>query len=222
MKLSTKKRLRRLKTALIKSCIIVGILLPSLAIIVKCQSNKIDSIESNSNDINFATSDTEDVPTHSYECCNPIYLQDYNEEQLQLLQAIQETNFYDKWNIPIYDESLVTSVAKVITIEAGGVNNDYWQQLVGYVLLNRLASTSFPNTIEEILNDGYAEETIEKYKNDYFTEQAFKNAEIVVSNYYNDTIPVPKNLVYQAEFPQGENWYHIGNTYFGVNPKLPD
>ena len=104
--------------------------------------------------------------------------------------------------------------------EAGGVSNDYWQQLVGYVLLNRVKSSAYPNTISEVLKAGYATETVQKYNSISVTDKALRNAEIVVANYYNNTIPVPENLVYQSEFPQGESWLQIGNTFFGINPSL--
>ena len=105
--------------------------------------------------------------------------------------------------------------------EAGGVKDDYWQQLVGYVFLNRLDSSYYPDSVDGVLKEGYAPETIQNFNNIVITNKTLKNAKIVVNNYYSGSLPVPRNLVYQAEFSQGKPWKHIGNTYFGINPNLP-
>ena len=45
---------------------------------------------------------------------------------------------------------------------------------------------------------------------------------IVLKNYYDGTISVPRNLVYESEFKQGNNIFlHVGNTYFCIREDLP-
>ena len=181
------------------------------------------------------TEDTEDTENNFYECCNP---EDYKlyERNLYKVLNIQKNNFQERMKMkvvfktekratPVGNSSesadeLVNAVAHVIMCEAGGVSDDYWQQLVGYVLLNRVKSSAFPDTISEVLQKGYAIETIQKYSSIKITDRALKNAQVVVEHYYNNDMPVPSNLVYQAEFPQGETWKQIGNTYFGIAPNL--
>ena len=180
------------------------------------------------------TEDTEETENNFYECCNP---EDYKlyERNLYKVLNIQKNNFQERMkmksvfkseekavsvNTSVSSDELVDAVARVIMCEAGGVSDDYWQQLVGYVLLNRVKSSSFPNNISEVLQKGYAKETIQKYSSIKITDRALKNAQIVVHHYYNNDMPFPSNLVYQAEFPQGETWTQIGNTYFGIAPNF--
>lgn len=181
------------------------------------------------------TEDTKETENGLYECCNP---EDYKfyESNLYKILNIQENNFHERMKMKVVfktekkatsvgnssadSDELVNAVARVIMCEAGGVSDDYWQQLVGYVLLNRVKSSAFPDTVLGVLKSGYANETIQKYSSIKITDRALKNAQIVVEHYYNNDMPVPSNLVYQAEFPQGETWKQIGNTYFGIAPNL--
>lgn len=112
-------------------------------------------------------------------------------------------------------EYMVNFIAHLINGEAGL----YWctdehQQLVGYVFCNRVRAKDFPNTFEGVLKGGYAcayDGNFDKTP----TQRARQNAKIVVDNYLAGTIPVSKDLIYQAEFVQGSSIYkHMGNTYF--------
>ena len=115
-------------------------------------------------------------------------------------------------------------LSAIIFAEAGGVSRthpnedaDLWQQYVGYVIMNRVDSKGFPNSIHDVLyqRGQYDSKTKEKVEKGKVTEQSTKNAIIVLKNYYSGQIPVPRNMVFQAEFPQGTSVYvHIGNTYF--------
>lgn len=149
--------------------------------------------------------------------------------QIQQLKVQQEQT-------PKYSEYEKMALAKIIYAEAGGVysekckkqaaeagiTSDIWQQLVGYVVMNRLDSKYYPDTIEGVLKNGYAQESIDKFYAGYYDENSVRNAEIVLENYYNVTIPVPRNLVYQAEFKQGTIYLHVGNTYFGLDANLEE
>lgn len=128
-----------------------------------------------------------------------------------------------------YSEYKLFSLAKIISAEAGGVysdsckkaaeaagiTSDIWQQYVGYVFLNRVESKYFPDSYEEVMKQGYAKETIDKFYKDFCTKEALKNAKICLDNYYSGNCPVSKKLVYQAEFKQGDSIFlKVGNTYF--------
>lgn len=218
-----RKKIEEIGIALVKSCIILCILLPLSATVVK-------------NHINDSSPETYDT----YECCNIENIENHINIQKNILQNIQKNNFEERHNIEStyisyvstndndnvndnfsVNDNLVDSVSRIIMCEAGGVKDDYWQQLVGYVFLNRLDSSYYPDSVDGVLKEGYAPETIQNFNNIVITNKALKNAKIVVNNYYSGSLPVPRNLIYQAEFSQGRPWKHIGNTYFGINPNLP-
>ena len=224
----------------IKIGVILIIAIPILILTLPHDNNVTASQSSIDSGTTIVGEITEKVSTNtfsssSYECCDSKKFKNYENNYFFKILDVQQNNFQERMkmksifsiskkadssiNTLSYDE-LVNQVARVIMCEAGGVSNDYWQQLVGYVLLNRVKSSAYPNTISEVLKAGYATETVQKYNSISVTDKALKNAEIVVANYYNNTIPVPENLVYQSEFPQGESWLQIGNTFFGINPSL--
>lgn len=188
----------------------------------------------------------ESYPSMTSECCQPIpesFLIEYEQKAESQFLAIQRQNFYDRMDIETNNENYleedIFSLAKIISAEAGnvdskyyakqikkaGITSDIWQQMVGYVVMNRVYQSDrfFPNTIEEVFYQGnaYAKPSKERYENDFVTDSALRNAEIVISNYYNDTVPVPRNMVYQAEFEQGITYLCVGNTFFGIAPNLP-
>lgn len=129
-----------------------------------------------------------------------------------------------------YSDYELISLAKVIFSEAGcaycsrhaqqaydaGITPDIWQQYVGYVFMNRISSSKFPNTIEGVLRGGYDSYTIQRFEAGIYSEESLRNAAIVLENYYNGTIPVPSTMVFQAEFPQGSTYLKVGRTYFGL------
>lgn len=90
--------------------------------------------------------------------------------------------------------------------------NDEAQIAVASVIMNRVESDKFPNTIFEVLVQPgqYA------FVNDEIIwgepdERAIKNAEYV---YWNGS-QIPENVLFQAEFLQGSGvWKQIDNQYF--------
>lgn len=171
-------------------------------------------------------------PLLTAECCEIIsqpFLMETSvteEASNDVILTTQAQAYVDRREVKIalsLPEDVVLSLAKIIASEAANVKDDFWQQAVGYVVMNRVDSKNYPNTIEGVFysGDAYAEESRQRYEEGYVTDQCIENAKIVLQNYYEGTIPVPKNLVFQSEFPQGETWLHIGNTYFGIDPNLP-
>lgn len=183
----------------------------------------------------------------THECCQPIpdsFLMEYEKKAETEILAIQRQNYKDRMAIdPINEDYLQDEIfllAKIISAEAGnvdskyyqeeikkaGITSDIWQQMVGYVVMNRVYQSDkfFPNTIEEVFyqDNAYAETSHERYENDFCTESALRNAKIVIEHYYMGNVPYPRNMVYQAEFPQKEIYLTVGNTYFCIDPDLPD
>lgn len=122
-----------------------------------------------------------------------------------------------------YDE--LYCMAVVIYNEAGGNNcTDEQRELVGYVVLNRVNDTRYPNTIREVLEQpgqyqglGKAGVNFAKRSSDpkeaKSLERAWLTAKKVLENRNN--IPIPSNVIFQAAFKQGIGLYkQIGNTYF--------
>lgn len=147
----------------------------------------------------------------------------------------QYTNYIERHNNTVVDddlkikyttadeiyETVTYPLAKIIYAE-GGNQNDEFQQNVGYVVLNRVESKYYPNSIEDVFfsSDAYAETSRDRYRNNEVSEKAIENAKIVVEQYFNNAIPVSPARVFQAEFKQGIDIYQIGNTFFGSDPQI--
>lgn len=104
-------------------------------------------------------------------------------------------------------------LARLVYAEAGGESDEH-QQAVASVVLNRMNSDKFPDSIDEVIYQRnplqYAcieDGNIDKIPD----ERAIKNAYYI---WDNGSI-LPDNVLYQAEFKQGSGVYkQIGNTYF--------
>lgn len=104
-------------------------------------------------------------------------------------------------------------LARLVYAEAGRESDEH-QQAVASVVLNRMNSDKFPDSIDEVIYQRnplqYAcieDGNIDKIPD----ERAIKNAYYI---WDNGSI-LPDNVLYQAEFKQGSGVYKkIGNTYF--------
>lgn len=104
-------------------------------------------------------------------------------------------------------------LARLVYAEAGNKTDEH-QQYVASVVLNRMNSDKFPNSIDEVIYQRnplqYAcieDGNIDKIP----SERAIKNAYYI---WDNGSI-LPENVLYQAEFMQGSGLYKkIDNTYF--------
>lgn len=123
-------------------------------------------------------------------------------------------------NEEIYQE-YIYPLAKIIYAEGGNMSDEF-QRNVGYVVLNRIDSKYYPNTLNDVFfsDDAYAETSRERFLEEKVSEQALENAKIVINEYFNGTIPVCPAMVYQAEFKQGVDIFQIDNTYFGCNSRI--
>lgn len=110
-----------------------------------------------------------------------------------------------------YNEDDFYIMSHVIMAEAGGCS---WEHMIGVgsVVLNRVNHEAFPNTIKEVVyqKGQYAcmwDGNYEKTPN----EQSEQAARYLLEN----GSQMPSNVVWQAEFVQGNGIYkQIGNTYF--------
>ena len=99
---------------------------------------------------------------------------------------------------PTYDD--LFWLALVIQMEAGSNwLTDEHQLKVGNVVLNRVAHPDFPNTIHGVLHQPGQYCFIIRGVRQQPSERAFANAQRLL----NGERPLPANVVFQAEFPQG-------------------
>lgn len=153
-----------------------------------------------------------------------IWFQAYQEKQ-ELLEKYE--NFkkeYEKEKVnaekakaPSYSEEDLTLLAKLIYAEAGSNwLTDEHQQLVGNVVLNRVKSSKFPNTLEGVIYQSGQYSTAKKLKNITPDARTINNAKILLEG----TRVCPDDILYQANFPQGTYTYKVindsvlGKTYF--------
>lgn len=124
---------------------------------------------------------------------------------------------------PMVSEDDIELLAKLITAEQGYVENyedefEYEERayLCGSVVINRMKSEKFPNTLKEV---------IYQHKGDKYQYQCVKNGAInrdydeiaweVAEELLTVGTTIPENVLFQAEFVQADGVYRqIGNTYF--------
>lgn len=114
---------------------------------------------------------------------------------------------------PPYSMEDLECLAHVINGEAG-VESERCKYYVGSVVLNRVASKHYPNTIQDVVfQSGQYQCT---WDGNYDREPSDACYEIAEDLLVNGS-SLPSNVLYQAEFKQGSRVYEkIGKTYFCV------
>ena len=109
-------------------------------------------------------------------------------------------------------------LAKVIYCEANGCS-DRHQQLVAQVVLNRVKSNEFPNTIYDVVYQGQdGKEAIQyscvnnKYWGDEIPNRCYVNALMALLGY----VDCPDDVIYQANFKQGSSVYEKIETSYSI------
>lgn len=139
---------------------------------------------------------------------------------IQHIRYIKETNSSEHKEVlecgKLLDESKVYMLAHLIYGESGSDwCSDEMQLGVGSVVLNRIKSPYFPDTMEEVIfqtgqysctneGSGYWLEP---------NERAFANARYLLEN----GSQFPDNVLFQAQFLQGDGLHKkVGNQYFCI------
>lgn len=124
---------------------------------------------------------------------------------------------------PEYTPEEAETLAIIIYQEAGGDNfPDYVREYVGCVVLNRVESEQFPDTIEEVATEKAQwgrlywtglqwPERASLPEEAHAVERARKCAEKLLEM---PVRPVPADVLFCAEFQQGEIWQHTHDIYF--------
>lgn len=119
-------------------------------------------------------------------------------------------------------------LSKIITVEAGAtVIPPEWKMMVGEVVLNRVESVEFPNTIAEVIHQAGQYSAA---NTDYFTGlRPFKDCVDVAANLLSgERIINDTSVVFQSSNKQGSGVYielyssHFGYTYlcYSNRPEL--
>lgn len=133
----------------------------------------------------------------------------YVEEKPKDIEETEETA-KQKEEVKAYTDEDLEVLTRVLTGEAHTYSDEH-QLLVGSVVLNRVKSNKFPNTIKEVVfqKGQYACVRDGNYYREP-TERNIANAKYLLEN----GSMLPENCVYQAEFKQGSGVYKkIGGTY---------
>lgn len=207
---------RRLVNHIFLNCLFLAILLCSITVVSLFQKNEVLAQQPVSYNTFSNTSKTIIFETLTHQV-NESYI-----------LSVQKMSYHARTNIDLdllaEKEYLTYFLAYLITAEGGIIKSDYYQQLIAYAFVNRMRAPSYmyPDTAEGVLHQvgQYATQTKENFENGFYTDQALRNARIVVENYYNDTIPVPDSMVLQDNVKRGIPFDEVGNMYFGLEPRL--
>ena len=173
--------------------------------------NNAQTVSIEKNDTNMVTSSSFDIEENTEPSAEDV-IASHNDrwQDVRFDYASMEDIFY----------YMTYPLAKIIYAEGGG-QSDECQQYIGYVVINRIESKYYPNTLKRVFfSGGYAPESQEKYRNGECSDRAIENAKIVVNNYYNDTMPVSPALVYQSKFSHGINQFQIDGEEFGYSQRI--
>ena len=126
-------------------------------------------------------------------------------EPSDLIEEETQTELETKYTE--YDFELL---ARVIEAEAGG-ESDYHKLCVGTVVMNRVDSEKYPNSIEGVIyQPGQYQCVTNSHINKEPSESSYEAAESILDG----RRMFRSSVVYQAEFIQGKVVEKVGNTYF--------
>lgn len=120
-------------------------------------------------------------------------------------------------NNEMYTEEDLFNLAAVVCREAGGLSEET-QLLVANVVMNRVESPLYPNTIEGVLTQYKQYGMMWKYGvsfPDWADEKIVSHCYDIAERILSGERVCPKNVLYQAEFRQGSGVYkEIDGIYF--------
>lgn len=145
---------------------------------------------------------------------------EYIQEMFQAHKERWQPVFVDFANMKDVYNEFTYPLAKIIYAE-GGNQNDQCQQYIGYVVINRIESKYYPNSLNSVFfSGGYAIESQEIFLAEQCSDRAIANAVIVVNNYLNCKMPVSPALVFQACFKQGVGSFKVDDQIFGYDKRI--
>lgn len=152
----------------------------------------------------------------------------HNHDNIEVDIEVSQPEVYQAvYEIPEEPQLLWTSdeldmLAALIYYEAGSDDcTDRHQQLVGQVVLNRVASNEFPNTIYDVITQVSPAVQYSTYKHvldnmgnrDIIPQRCYNNALVAL----NGWVDCPDDVVWQANFVQGSSIYEEIHTSYSVS-----
>lgn len=152
----------------------------------------------------------------------------YKEVVVEIEETTEEETTEEETTVPPYTEDELFCLAATIYNEAGSdyCSNDT-RRLVGYVVLNRVNDSRYPDTIREVLEQesqyGLFYYTGVKFfdrhtepQEQHAVERAYRIAREVLEA---DAVPIPHTVVFQAEFEQGTSIYKYQDGIYFCHAK---
>lgn len=124
--------------------------------------------------------------------------------------TIEELHKTTETTTELYSKDELYCLACVICQEVGGLD-DYTKKLVGNVVLNRVASSNFPDTVYDVITQYMQYGMMWKYGvhfPDWATSDDINACYDVARWLLSGERICPENVVYQAEFLQGSGIYY--------------
>ena len=113
---------------------------------------------------------------------------------------------------PQIDEADIDLLARLMTAEQGYNADEKAYLYTGSVVINRVNSEYFPNTLKEVI---YQAGQYECVSNGHINRDYDAVAWEIAEGLLVEGATIPSNVVFQAEFKQGGGVYDkIGRTYF--------
>lgn len=119
-----------------------------------------------------------------------------------------------------YDRDLI---ATVIYNEAWGGCTDRHKELVGAVVLNRVNSSLFPDTVYDVIAQpgqyhiGYVTPNHLYYNRARANEDIWKQCQALAAKALRGEVECDPNVVFQANFKQGKGVYEVCYTSYSVS-----
>ena len=113
-----------------------------------------------------------------------------------------------------YTDDELYCLAHIINAEAGDDNCTHEQRIaVGSVVLNRVASDEFPNTIYDVV---FQARQYSPTWNGSFDKEPTEDSVAVAEMLLKEGSQIPADCVFQAEFPQGSGTWQTFSTVYGT------
>lgn len=155
-----------------------------------------------------------------------VYLSTYDEAETQketmenttdATETVTEETTEPTEKVKSYNEDDIFYLAAAVCREAGGESEEI-QLLVANVIINRVNSSLYPNTIYEVLTEYKQYGTMWKYGvsfPNWADEKVKKQCYSVAQRVLEGERFCPENVLFQAEFKQGSGVYkQFGDDYY--------
>ena len=166
-----------------------ALLIATVIFLILLGSTKVQAKVDGTADIDFQARISEMTKTHRILMDKMIAYVEFKHESINLLAEV------------IYHENWFTDKEK---------KTAYW---TGAVVMNRVKSPKFPNTVKEVLyqKNPIQYSTTGKFFTKEIPEECYEMARDI---WENGTPDVPENVLYQATFSQGKIWKQLNGEIF--------